>query len=84
MIDRAISPAQFAAKFAIGVHKTLALIASGELAAINVAAKIGGRPQWRITAEALAEFERRRSAQPKPVTAGRRRKKQVAGVIEFY
>lgn len=40
----------------------LAWIRTGELQAVNVAARAGGRPRWRINADALAQFDRARSS----------------------
>ena len=51
-----------------GVHEQSVLqwIRSGELVAVNVGREPGKqKPRWRITAEALADFEdKRKSAQP--------------------
>lgn len=80
-IEHALTPPVIARRYAVNVGKVLAWIASGELAAVNVGdgAK---RPRWRITPEALADFERRRAAQPRPATA--RRKKEKAGYTEYF
>ena len=83
MVERASTVKQIAERFGVGEHTVLAWLKSGELRAINVgrtAAKL--KPRWRITQEALAEFELRRQAEPPlPRT---RRKKRSTGVIEFY
>jgi excisionase family DNA binding protein len=57
------------------------LIRRGELRAIDTAPTRCGRPRWIITPEALAEWERRRTAgpQPKPV----RRRKRTPDV-DYY
>jgi hypothetical protein len=55
-------------------------IARGELAAINTAAALCGRPRWVVTADALAAFERRRVGGPPQKTPRRPRVKQ----IDFY
>ncbi|MBM3996835.1 MAG: helix-turn-helix domain-containing protein, partial [Planctomycetes bacterium] len=60
--DVTYSTAQVAKRYRVGIHKVLTLIGRGELAAVNVS--LSARPQWRITAEALADFELRRAAQP--------------------
>ena len=44
-------------RFAVGEHTVLGWIRRGELRAVNVSRKPGGRPKWRVTAEALAAFE---------------------------
>lgn len=48
--------------YGIGQGKVLGWIASGELRAINCAAKDGGHPRWRILPEDLAAFESRRAS----------------------
>ncbi len=80
--DRAATPSQIARKYGVGVHKVLHWIGTGELRAINVATNVVGRPRWVVTADALADFERRRSAQPKP--APRRHPRKKIDVIEFF
>jgi transposase len=69
-------------RFAVGEHTVLGWIRSGELKAINVSRKPGGRPKWRITAEAVAAFELART--PTPPQSRTRRRKRPADVIEFY
>ena len=48
-------------RFAVGEHTVLGWIRAGELRAVNVSRTLGGRPRWRITAEALAAFEAMRT-----------------------
>jgi len=64
-----------------GPDKVRAWIKGGELSAINAAAVLSGRPQYRITPEALAAFERGRSAAPPPKPQRRRRN---AAVRDYY
>jgi hypothetical protein len=72
-----------AAQMAVSQHSILGWIDRGELKAINVARRAGGRPSWRISAAALEAFENSRSAQPQPkITRTRRRTPQE--VVEFY
>ena len=73
---RALTPPAVAKKYAVNVHRVLAWIAKGDLAAVNVGD--GSRPRWRIMPEALAEFERRRAAQPTPAATRRRGKKEAS------
>lgn len=72
---RAISTAEFAARYGIGIHKVLTLITAGVVKAIDCRAPGASRPQWRITPEAIEDFERRRSATP-PAAKTRRTKKE--------
>lgn len=72
------------AKYGVTEHTVLGWLRSGELRGVNVGRKPGAKkPRWRISSEALAQFElARESGGPAPAKA--RRKKQTAGVIEFY
>jgi hypothetical protein len=69
-------------RFAVGEHTVLGWIRRGELRAVNVSRKPGGRPKWRVTAEALAAFELLRTPAPPPPRS--RRRKKAADVLEFY
>lgn len=73
MDDRTFKPKDIAQRFAVGVHKVLRWIAAGELGAVNIASKPGGRPRWRIRAGDLLAFELRR-ANVKPIAPIRRRR----------
>jgi hypothetical protein len=70
-----------ARRYRIGCDKVRTWINRGELAAINTAATLCGKPRWVVTAEALAAFERRRAGGPPP-KAPRRRRRQA--LIDFY
>ncbi len=75
--------ADVAERYGVCEHTVLGWIARGELRAINVGRRPGGKkPRWRITQEALAEFELGRTATP-PLRRAERRKRS-AEVIEFY
>ncbi|CAN5424018.1 hypothetical protein BH11PLA2_BH11PLA2_44010 [soil metagenome] len=58
-------------------------IRSGELAAINVSSG-AGRPTWRVSDEALAEFLALRRAVPVVKQERRTRAKKLEGVIKFF
>jgi hypothetical protein len=69
----------------VSADKVLGWIYSGELRAVNVAARRGGRPRWRIDVADLALFEQAREAVPEPAAARTpRRRGQAAGVIEYF
>lgn len=55
----------------------IAFVRSGELRAINLATRQGGRPRYRISAEDVALFEARRSCSPKPTAPMRKRLRSV-------
>ncbi len=78
-----LTPPEYAKQRRINPDKVLHWIASGELRAINVATKLGGRPRWRISAEAIEAFELRRSAVA-PAKATRRTRRTSPDVIEFF
>jgi excisionase family DNA binding protein len=69
----------------LGVNesKVLTWIRTGELVAINVATRLGGRPRWRIAQEALDQFLTARSAQP-PAPVERRRRRADPAAIQFF
>jgi hypothetical protein len=71
----------FAHRYRIGEGKVRGWIDRGELRAINTATVLCGRPQWVITPEALAEFERRRAGGPAPKPPRRRRQ---PGAVDYY
>src|SRR5437667_12869674 len=64
-----------ARRYRVGADKVRSWIARGELAAINTAATLCGRPRWVVTADTLAEFERRRTGGP-PAKPARRCKRR--------
>lgn len=83
MLSVTYSPKEIAAKAGCKVDKVLAWINSRELIAINYgSSQTGGKPRWRVTAEALEDFERARTTQPaaKPVP----RRKRTDTPIKSY
>ena len=84
MLSVTYSPAEIAQRWGCKVDKVLSLIGSRELVAMNLAtSRTAGKPRWRISPQALEDFERGRSTQPKPKPVARRRKAKSA-VIEFF
>ena len=73
-------------RYGVGEHTVLGWIKSGELRAVNVGRTPGSKkPRWRITPEALAQFElSRESGAPPATTKEKRRKKSDPAVIQFY
>ena len=70
-------------RYGVSEHTVLGWIRSGELRAVNVGRHLDTKkPRWRITQEALETFELARTASAPPPRT--RRRKQPAGVIEFY
>jgi excisionase family DNA binding protein len=79
---RGLTVADVAVRYRVSPDKVRRWIDRGELAAVNTADDPCGRPQLRITPEAVAEFERRRAG-GKPARPTRRRRRPEA-VVDFY
>jgi excisionase family DNA binding protein len=75
---------EVAARLCIKQDVVLTWIRSGELKAVNVALKFGGRPRWRIDSNDLATFLELRRAMMRPIRMSRRRRTALVGVIEFF
>jgi hypothetical protein len=70
-------------RYCVSEHTILNWIRAGELQAVNVGRLPGAKkPRWRITQEALDQFEAQRTPTPAPLPP-RRRKRPTEG-IEFY
>jgi hypothetical protein len=78
------TPPQVAQARALRISKVLSWIASGELQAINCAERMGGRPRWRISAAALAEFDRARSSRVQITPAVIRKRPHNPDVTEYF
>src|SRR5438552_2960320 len=76
------SVADLCRRWKIGPDKIRGFLRRGELTGINVATNLSGRPQWRITVESIALFERRRTSAPPPKRPPKRRRPAYA--IDFY
>ena len=67
------------ARYGVSEGTVLAWIKFKELKAIDVAPRKGGRPHWRVTEEALKQFETLRgTTPPTPAPVKARRQKQDA------
>ncbi len=77
------TPPELAERLGVSPDKILAWIRSGELPAVNVSTRRGGRPRYLINREGLTIFEaKRRAAGDPPIK--RRRRRQDPGVIEYF
>jgi transposase len=72
---------EVARRYRVGEDKVRRWIARGELAAINTAAALCGRPRWVVTPEALAAFERRRTPAPPPE---KRRPRRRQDEVDYF
>lgn len=69
-------------RFSVGERSVILWIHQGDLKAIDVSRRHGGRPQWRVTEESLRAFLEARSSVAPPPKRIKRRK--PTDVIEFY
>jgi excisionase family DNA binding protein len=76
-----LTTAEVARRLRVGEDKVRRWIARGELAAVNTASTLCGRPRWVVTVESLIAFEQRRSSGPPPKPL-RRRKRSVD--VDYY
>jgi hypothetical protein len=67
-------------RLGVDQHAVLGWIRRGELSAVNVARRLGGRPRWRVSSDELERFLRSRRAIPAP-RPGRRPRESAAGVF---
>jgi transposase len=78
---RGLTITDVARRYRVKRDKVRAWIRRGELRAVNTATAACGKPRFVVTAEALVEFERRRTATPaKPMPRRRRR----WGAVDYY
>lgn len=75
------SPPEVAERFRVKPGKILAMIRAGILAAVDMAMPGSRRPRFRISADAIREFEQRRAATG--VVKIRRRKQQRRAVKSY-
>jgi len=80
-----LTPPEVGRRWGISPEKVVGWIRSGELRAINVATRRGGRPRFLIDIVDLAAFEAARAVSPPPRPASRpRRRKTSSDIIEFF
>ena len=79
--SRYLTPPQYAARLGVHPDKVVAFIRSGQLAAVDLATPGSTRPRYRISPQAIEEFERRRSAAPLPKPIRRRRPVAIESFI---
>jgi hypothetical protein len=58
-----LTPPELARRYGVNVGKVLGWVHSGELNALNLASRLGGRPRYFIRRQDLEDFETRRSTQ---------------------
>src|SRR5262249_13038079 len=73
-VPRGFTVRDVARRYRVGEDKVRGWIARGELAAINTATVLCGKPRWVITPDALVLFENRRHGGPPPKQPRQRRR----------
>ena len=79
-----LTPAEVAQLWGVSVGTIMTWIRNGELRAINLAKRLGGRPRYRIDVADLTDFENRRAYQPPIPVPRRRRTCRDDNVIQFF
>jgi hypothetical protein len=78
---RGLTTADVARRYRVSEDKVRSWIDRGELAAVNTATALCGRPRWVISPEALAAFEAARRGGPTPKPPRRKRRTQM---VDYY
>jgi transposase len=76
-----LTPPAIAKRLGVSCEKVIGWLLAGELRGSNLAAKLGGRPRYRVSEADLSDFLERRSASVPPVMP--RRRKQTSN-RRFY
>jgi hypothetical protein len=79
--DPGLTVRDVARRYRVGPDKVRGWITSGQLAAVNTARALCGRPRWVVTAQALAVFEQKRGGGPAPKPQRRRRRNEL---VDYY
>ncbi len=75
---RNLTPREYAERIGVSVNTVLAWIKTGELRAINVGGRASKRPRYRISPEAVEQFELSRSVIPALAESATRRLRRAA------
>ena len=78
-----LTPPKLAKRLGVSSDKVRDWIRSGQLAATDVAKPTSTRARYKISEEAVREFEKKRQPE-KPPPSPRRRRKKDPGVTEFF
>jgi hypothetical protein len=76
------TPKELAERWRTSAESIIALIRAGRLRAFTLSPPGSPKPRWKISPDAIAEYEARHAARP-PAKAPARRRRDPA-VIEFY
>jgi hypothetical protein len=83
-ITKHLTPPAIARRLGVAAETVIGWIRSGELIGSNVAKPSCTRPRFRVDPTDLAAFLAARRPDAPPAVKPARRRKQMAGVIEFY
>lgn len=75
---------QVAEELGISPDKVCDWIGRGELAAVNIAHRAGGKPRWRISEDALAAFLASRSSTPPSPAPKPPRRRRDESVTRYF
>ncbi len=78
-----LTPKEIAERFGCNLNKVLFWIKSGQLTAVDIALTQSKKPRWRISVDALADFERVRSTRPPAPPPAPRRRRADASITEY-
>jgi excisionase family DNA binding protein len=81
---RKLTPPQLARRLGVGPDKVLNWIRTGELRAINGAAKPNGRPRYLIDKADVEAFEAKRQVRPERPSPARVHHRQPPDTLEFF
>jgi excisionase family DNA binding protein len=79
-----LTPKQVGARLAVSEDKVRSWIRSGELPAMDLGSRPGGRPRYRIDPDDLESFLQRRLVRTQTASTSRRRKRGSDHIIEFF
>ena len=79
-----LSTTQIAKQWGVSSGQVLYWIHTGQLKAIDITKKLGGRPRYRVDVKELAVFETSRATQPAPKIPRRRKWRYDEGVTQYY
>lgn len=81
-MSTSLSPPQIAKMLGVYVDTPRTWIRTGQLRAVDVSTKPGGRPRYRVSSDDLDVFLLRRSIHAAPKT--QRRRRQATDVTEYF
>jgi hypothetical protein len=78
-----LTPPELAKLWRVSPEKVIAMIRGGQLAAVNLASRGSSRPRYRISRDAIRNFEQGQEVIPRPASGPRRRPKPDCKLTRF-